>query len=458
MNIPKITPVHPLTRFECDAPILAAFSGGADSSAMLYMLKEYCDSVGAELYAAHVNHGIRGKEADRDEDFCRETADRLGIKLFVLKADVPAIAKERKQSIETAARDVRYEFFAKVMKENSIPILTVAHNADDNLETILFNIARGSGLSGVCGIPLTRDFEGGVIVRPIMKLSKQEINAYCAKRGISFVTDSTNAETEYTRNRIRSNIIPELKAICPGAEKAAARLSDTLREDSLCLDSMAEWFLEEARDGFSIPLKMICGSPAAITSRAVMSLYKEISEGADLEYIHVKAVLELAGRGVPHSSLDLPHGIRAAVENDSLLFTKAPLPKTEAPIEFSLPLCEGVNTVSQINAEIIIGNTQKSENIYKKSIQFYIDSAKIVGTLRVRSRMPCDKIRALGCSKSIKKLVNEKKIALDLRPRLPVICDDSGIIAIPFVAVADGYFTKDGKNCTAPLSIRFSLF
>ena len=425
---------------------------------MLYMLKVYCDSVGCKLYAAHVNHGIRGAEADADEAFCRETAKKLGVEIFVHRADVPAIAKERRLSIETAARDVRYEFFDRVMEENSIPILALAHNADDNLETILFNISRGSGLSGVVGIPLTRDVKGGVIVRPILTVSKAEINEYCAERGIAFVTDSTNTDIEYSRNRIRSKVIPELKTICPSAEKAAARLSESLRQDALCLDSMADWFLSEAREGYSLPLEMVCGSPYAITSRAVMTLYAEISEGADIEYTHVKAILELAKRGVPHSSIDLPSEIRAVIENGRLEFTKEKAARTSAePEAYSVELSEGVNFISQINAEIIIGNTQTNENIYKKSINFLIDSDKIIGTLKVRSRAPKDKIRVLGCSKSIKKLVNEKKIELDIRARLPVICDDSGVVAVPLVAVADGYFTKDGKNCTSPLQLKFNL-
>ena len=454
----KLISPHSLAGLGATSAVLAAFSGGADSSAMLYMLKEHCDAVGATLYAAHVNHGIRGAEADRDEEFCKDVAKRLGIEIFVLRADVPAIAEERKLSIETAARDVRYEFFADIMKKRSIPILAVAHNADDNFETILFNISRGSGLSGVAGIPPTRHFDGGIIVRPILSLSKSEINQYCAEHGIDFVTDSTNADTEYTRNKIRSRVIPELKSICEGAEKAAARLSETLRQDALCLDAMAEELLREKRDGNSISLEALGSAPAAIARRAVMALYREVSGGADLEYTHITAILELSKKAVPHSSLDLPAGVSAVVEDGLLCFTAAPLPqKNTVYPEFSTELCEGINTLPQINAEIIIGNIQTDKNVYKKSINFVIDSAKIVGVLRARSRLPGDKIRVLGVSKSLKKLVNEKKIELDIRARLPVICDDSGIVALPFVAVSDGYFTKNGKNCSSPLSIRFDL-
>jgi tRNA(Ile)-lysidine synthase len=448
---------HKLAGCNQELPILAAFSGGADSSAMLYMLKDYCDKVGCALYAAHINHCIRGAEADADEAFCRRTAEKLGIKIFVLRADVPAIAKERKKSVETAAREIRYEFFDKVMEENSIPILALAHNADDNLETILFNIARGSGLSGVSGIPLTRRVKGGLIVRPILTVNKSEILEYCAERGIEYVTDSTNADIEYSRNRIRNRVIPELKAICSEAERSAARLSESLREDAACLESMAACFLLRERKGSSVPLDKLCSEPYAIASRAVISLYGEISEGEDLEYVHIKAVLELAERGVPHSSLDLPGGVRAVIENKSLAFTKEKKAKSENAEAYSVELSEGINFISQINAEIIIGNTDSDKNVYKKSIKFLIDSDKIIGTLRVRSREPMDKIRVLGCSKSIKKLVNEKKIDTDIRSKLPIICDDAGIVAVPLVAVADRCYTKDGKNCTSPLSIRFNL-
>ena len=289
-------------------------------------------------------------------------------------------------------------------------------------------------------------------------MSKAEINEYCAENGISYVFDSTNAEVEYTRNRIRSRVIPELKGICEGAEKSAARLSETLRQDALCLDAMTEEFLTAYRDGNSVSTERITSTPAAIARRAVMALYREASDGAELEYAHVKAILELSEKAEAHSSLDLPRGIRAVIERGCLCFTKAPAPKKNTLLEeFSTELSKGINLISQIDAEIIIGNTQSDENIYKNSINFVIDSAKIVGALRVRSRRAGDKIRVLGVSKSVKKLINEKKIELALRPRLPVICDDSGIVAVPFVAVADGYFTKNGKNCSSPLGIRFNL-
>lgn len=447
-KLPKaFLPVHTLSGMDKDTPILAAFSGGSDSGAMLHMLVNYGRETGAPIYAAHVNHGIRGKEADRDEDFCRAVAESYGIKLFVLRADVPAIARERQQSIETAARDVRYEFFAEIMKKENIPLLCVAHNADDNLETILFNISRGSALSGVCGIPRTRDFQGGTVIRPILSMSKAEIEEYCEENSIEYVTDSTNKDIEYTRNRIRSRVIPELKLLCPEAEKAAARMSDALRKDDLCLCSMASWFLEESREGFFVDCERLNGSPEAITSRAIISLYSEISEGMTLEYDHIEAIMKLSKRAVPHSSIDLPGGIRAVVENKKLGFTKLPPPKKNSDLTpFSIPLSVGKTLISELDAEITIEKTEKYKNIYKKSMNLAIYSDKIIGTLYVRQRQEGDRIRMGNMSKSVKKLMCDRKIPLELRPRLPMICDDSGIVAIPLLGVRDGYAPKNGDE------------
>ncbi len=455
--LPKgFTEPHTISGMPADTPMLVAFSGGADSGALLHMIMRYAAIHGATVYAAHVNHGIRGDEADRDEQFCREVAERYGIKLFTIRADVPKLAAESGKSVETAARDVRYGFFAQIMQKHNIPLLCVAHNADDNFETILFNISRGSGLSGVCGIPQTRDFEGGTIIRPILEINKNDINKYCSENNIEYVTDSTNTDTDYTRNRIRSAVIPELKAICPGAERAASRLSESLRADALCLDSMANWFLEEMRNGYFIETEKLCGSPTAITSRALMSLYGEISGGLSLEYVHVKAILELARKAVPHSSINLPAGIRAVIENKSLGFTKAPPPPRNITAEqFSLVLGEGINFISQINAEIVIGNTQKSENIYKKSMKFSLDSAKIIGTVYARERRAGDKIRSGGMGKSLKKLMCDKKIPQEIRPRIPVICDDSGVIAVPFIGVCDACTAKKDSDLT--IRVEFGL-
>ena len=449
IGIPKkFIPPHTLTGLPESSSLLVAYSGGADSGALLHMVLTYAKEHGAKVYAAHVNHGIRGAEADRDEEFCRATAEKYGIELFTLRADVPKIAATEQKSIETAARDVRYAFFSDIMKKHAIKTLCVAHNADDNLETIIFNIARGSALGGVCGIPLTRDIDGGTVVRPMLSISKADILEYCSVNNIKYVTDSTNTDTDYTRNRIRAKIIPELKAIAPGAENAAARLSDSLRADALCLDSMAEWFLSETRNGYFVETEKLCGSPSAIATRALMMMYSEISDGASLEYDHVKALMLLAEKAIPHSSLDLPHGVRAVIEDGSLGFVTTPKPPKNYDLApFSHELSMGENQIDEIGAIITLKNEQKNINVYKKSMNLAIDFDKILGSLSARERQAGDKIKMGGMSKSIKKLMCEKKIPLDLRPRIPILCVGDEIVAVPHIGVSDNFkVTQSTKN------------
>ena len=436
--------------------VLVAFSGGADSSALLFMLAEYGNRTGAKIYAAHVNHMIRGKEADRDEEFCRQTAKRLGIEIFVLRRDVPAYAKECGKSIETAARDVRYEFFDSVMKDNGIPLLATAHNANDNMETVLFNMVRGCGLNGMCGIPESRACGGGTVVRPILGMSRKEILAYCEENSIDFVTDSTNVDTDYTRNMIRAKVIPTLEGINENAVENVSRLTSSLKNDSLFLDELTNKFLNENNEEFSVKCEELISAPDAVAGRAIISMFSKASDGGNLEAEHVKTILQLCYAAVPHSRLNLPCLIDAKIENGRLYFKKrTSLPTPSA--DFEIKLCEGINSISEVNAQIIIENSQKPINIYKKSILLYFDSAKIFGELTARNRRAGDKILVRGMNRSVKKLLCDKKIPLDVRYRLPVICDAQGIVAVPTCAERDGVSLVNGKDNARAICVRIDL-
>lgn len=444
---------HRLAGLPEDTPILVGFSGGADSHSLLHMLRRLSQTTGAPLYAAHVHHGIRGEEADRDEEFCRRTAEALGVRFFVTHADVPTLAKEHKTSIETEARAVRYAFFDRLMREHDIPLLVTAHNADDNLETVLFHLARGTGLPGLCGIPISRRFADGVLVRPLLGVSRAEILRYCTQHALTYVCDSTNTDTDYTRNRIRSEIVPALCAIHPQAVANSARTCETLRTDELCLQSMTDWFLEELREDGSLEIEKINGSPSAIVNRALMALFADVSEGGSLEYTHVQALRRLCENGRPHARLSLPNQTEAVLENGRLFFEKKR--KISAPEPYEIQLQSGVNRVSQTQSQIIIENSHKPINIYKNSILLSIDSAKINGVLYARNRQAGDRIRLGNCGKSLKKLYCEKKIAPTLRQRLPVICDGDGILAVPLVGIRDG--AKATADTERPLLIRLIL-
>lgn len=454
-DLPKnLTDPEELTGLPRSTPILVGYSGGADSTALLHMLCRFRDVYGTPIYAAHIHHGIRGEEADRDEQFCREFAKKCDVPLFVHHADVPKLSQEWGESVEATARRVRYDFFHAVMKQEGIPLLATAHNADDNLETILFHLARGSGLGGMCGIPQSRLCENGTLIRPLLGVTRKEILSYCETHDLSFVVDSTNLDTDYTRNQIRSEILPALTRINESAVENAVRVANTLREDHLCLESMTEMFLEEMREGYALETEKICGAPAAIVHRALRRLYEEISHGGSLNHTHILSLCRLASNGVPHSSLSLPGNIVAVINGAYLEFRPYEEKKEISP--YFLPISEGKTRLSQINCEIVMGTSQKEKNIYKNSILLSIDSATINGMLIARNRLPGDRILCGGMHKSVKKMLCDKKIPRDLRDRLPILCDDDGILAVPLVAQRDGSMppTPESEN-TIQLSISF---
>ena len=439
-----------------DTSILVGFSGGADSSALLLMLKIYSEQSGAKIYAAHLNHGIRGAEADRDESFCREFAKSLDIEFFSLKLDIPSMAKESGESIESEARNARYDFFNKLMSENSIPILATAHNADDNLETVIFNLTRGAGLSGLCGIPDSRPTASGIVIRPILAMEKKDIVAFCVANKINYVTDSTNADNEYTRNKIRNQIIPLLKEINSGVIKNTSRATEALKNDSICLQDMTARFIKEHVKNNQVEIERLFSLPTSILNRAIINIYSNISGGKALETVHINAIKKLAKRSVPHSSTSLPHGIDAVIENGLLSFTKSKkITNNTNNTNFVTKLTDGLNSVEAAKIDIFVNIEPYSKNIYKKSILLFLQSDKINGELIARNRQSGDKIISGGFHKSVKKLMNEKKIPLELRSRIPIICDENGIVAIPFVTMRDG--VKSPKDSAQNTKIKITV-
>ena len=219
---------HVLAGVDASSCVAVAFSGGADSVALLHMLATATD---ARLTAVHVHHGIRGEEADRDAAFCERFAASLQIPFTLIRVDVPALAAVQKSGLETAAREARYAALSTYLEENKIPLLATAHHADDQLETLLQNLLRGSGLRGLCGIPVCRPLGSALVTRPLLQLTKAQLLEYCAQNGLEYVTDSTNTEGCCPRNRLRLEVLPILEEIRHGASAAAARCAASLAED-----------------------------------------------------------------------------------------------------------------------------------------------------------------------------------------------------------------------------------
>lgn len=386
--------------------VTVALSGGADSVALLHVLWSLKDELSINLKAAHLNHGIRGNEADRDEAFVKYLCDKFDIPLACEKVDIPALAKERGQGLELCAREVRYEFLSR----NSEGLIATAHTASDNIETLIFNLTRGTGLKGLCGIPKKRD----KFIRPLILCSREMIEIYCAENCLSFVTDSTNLSDDYTRNKIRHKVVSELRYINPSLEDTVSRTTEILTEDQEALDLWANETLFKSLTESGLLVENLGLLPAAIGKRVINKYCKSVYNDLELDYNHLNALYEISKNS---GKISLPNGLFGEVKNGILNIndgTALNSPKYSVNMVY----CEKVNNLLSINL---------------------IDCDKLVGDPIIRTRQEGDKIRLKnrGCTKALNKLFTENKISPELRDNIPIIADDKGIVWVYGFGVAD---------------------
>lgn len=375
--------------------VTVALSGGADSVALLHALWSLKDKLSITVKAAHLNHGIRGNEADRDEAFVKWLCLKFDIPLVCETVDIPSLAKERGQSLELCAREVRYEFLSL----NSDGLIATAHTASDNTETLLFNLTRGSGTKGLCGIPPKRDN----FIRPLIFCSRYDVEKYCIDNSLSYVTDSTNLEDDYTRNKIRHKVVTALKEINPSLEDAVTRATDILREDNEALDFFTNEALFKALSDDGLLCESIVKLPTAVAKRVIIK-YAE-SFGLQLDYLHLNQLYYICKNG---GKVSLPTEMYGTVQNNNLVITGQDQPDIA---KFSVKLIR----VTKINNLLSIN---------------HIDCDKIIGSPIVRTRQEGDFIRLKnrGCTKTLNKLFTENKVDPSIRDSIPVIADDEGVI------------------------------
>ena len=398
-----------------NATVTVALSGGADSMALLHLLNSIKNELEISVEAAHFNHLIRGEEAERDENFVKDFCRNNGIKLYVGQGDVPAFAKEKGVSLETAARQMRYDYLSRINKD----FIATAHTASDNLETVIFNLTRGTAIDGLCGIPPKRD----IFIRPLIYASREQIEEYCKENDIPFVTDSTNLSDDYTRNKIRHNIVPILKEINPSVEKAIIRMSASLREDSIYIYKEADRILTTSTDqnGFLI-LDDILPLDIALKKRIIKKYVSDVTKQANLEAVHIDSVLYIMDKS---GKTDLPGGWTAVSGGGKLKVLKSDTAQRKT--EYIVEITETDNNFFE-----------KNQNVNNLLLKNAIDCDKIVGKYTVRTRCTGDSIRLKnrGCTKNLTKLYNECNIPVDERDVIPVIADEKGVIWIYGIGVA----------------------
>lgn len=412
--------------------VLAALSGGRDSVYLLCRLLEWREERSLLVGAAHFNHHLRGEESERDEQFVRELCARWRIPLFVGGEDVGAYATRRAIGVETAARDLRYAFLEQTRAENGYDVIATAHQANDQAETMLLNLARGAGTRGLAGIPPVR----GRIVRPILPVTRREIDAYLREHEIGFVEDSTNAMDVCARNLLRKQGMPVLEQINPRFVEHAAAAAESLRADEDCLNGWAEQVLAEQPDRDSIAVQVLETLPEAIQVRVLRKLC-----GGELNRRHMEQIRALCcgtERRETHIS-----GRTVRYEQGRLYFGEeqgAPLPMTVLALD---------GTWMRIGPWRIRCTVEDGTgDVHNSFTNFFLKYEIIKGRLSVGSKQDGDFVRlsGRGCTKKLKVLFQERKLSGVRRIQTPVFRDEEGVAAVYGFGIAQRCLPKIGEK------------
>ena len=407
--------------------VVVAVSGGADSMCLLHFFNKFSSMLNINIICAHVNHGIRGAEALRDEKFVSDFCKEHNIHYESACYDVPAIAAEYRESPEECGRRLRYAFFNS-LGEN-IKIAT-AHNLNDSAETFIFNLARGAGLKGLLGIPAVRDN----IIRPLSECTRNEIEDYLLEENISFVTDSTNLSDEYARNKVRHSVIPVLTELNSGFFVVFQQCMDNLSSAEKYLADISAKAFEDAKrnDKFLISeLKKV----DKYIARRVIKLIAEYFGGKNIESRHVfliESLLDSVG------AVNLPGNIKIVSDGKFLFMEEEKKAEIVINERFELSVKNYQFPRCTINVDSIDNDILKKYNVKELSKNGYADAEKFVSAV-FRTRLPGDRFRFPFAphSKSLKNLFKERNISSDDRWGIPMIADDEDILWICGAGVSD---------------------
>lgn len=412
--------------------VLAAISGGHDSMAMLYCLHKLRDEFDFNLLVAHVNHGVRGEFAKRDQKFVEAEAKKLGLEYFTTNIDMVAYGKENKMTAEEAGRLLRYGFFRKILQENGGGVIAVAHNKNDQAETVLHRIIRGTGLDGLRAMSMI----SGDVVRPLLNVARKDIEDFIDKNSIATVEDHTNLQTIYTRNKIRLELLPYLREnFNPNIIDSLYRLSEIAQSDLEVLDKeIGEKynFVVKKSTSNSIIFKgdefidLDEGAAKRIIRKAIYNLIGDLKGFGE---VNIQNIFDLFELGITGKSVDVGRGVIASVSYGDFAISKKNYENLK--IEPFI-LKYGKNILKEWNFIVFVQDVDELPEM-KGISTIYIDRDKIKGDLIIRQRKAGDRINPVGMkgSKKIKDIFIDNKIPRDKRNRIPILTDFKDVIWVP---------------------------
>lgn len=394
--------------------ILIGLSGGADSVALTHALAQVKDELGIKLFTAHLNHGIRGDEAFLDEQFAAEFSKKLGIECFIKRVKIKEMAKG--VSEELLGREERYSFFDELCKKHNINLIATAHNQNDNAETILMNLMRGATLRGLSGIPYQRSN----IIRPLLDVSRNEIERYCATNNLHYVTDSTNLCEDYTRNKIRHSLLPLIEdKFNPNFISTLAENAAYFKEDNDLLQKLADDEYNKSVEDNCVAVSHLISLHDSISRRVIYKMIATaIGHSCNVSSKYVDAVLSLAKKQISGKSVDVSSGFEAIIEYDKLIIKEKSTQKTD--FQYTLPLCQQIYV--------------KEADLYIVALPAPINNGECFtipqnAVIKVRNRRSGDVFFPSGMTgrKKVKDYFTDAKIPLTIRDKVCIITFDDEI-------------------------------
>lgn len=378
--------------------VLIGVSGGADSIALLEFFVSVKEKYDLDICVAHIEHGIRGEDSVSDAEFVENYCKKLGVKFYLKTIDAPNLAKKAKMGVEEYSRMARYDFFNTIECDK----IATAHNLTDNIETLLFRLARGTGLKGACSIPAVR----GKIIRPFIEVSSSEIRKWCNDNNIPYRVDCTNSDSAYSRNLIRLEILPLFEKLNVNYQDNIDDFISDVNEDYAFIDDYVKSIYPKIVKDNEIDLPKLNELDLSIKKRILIMFFNE--NGYSLNRIHLQSVIDIT----------LKSGKSQIKENVFAISAKG---------KIRLAKFNDLNKKDKFVTKIL-----NIDEFKDKNIDFYCDCDKIVGNIIIRARQAGDRIKPAGrnVSKTLKKLFNESAYPIEKRDKNIVVCDDFGIVGV----------------------------
>ena len=421
-----------------EGTVLCAVSGGADSMCLLAWLSDLAGQYGFSVAAAHFNHGLRGESAARDEAFVKDWCEKAGIPFYAGRGDTAAAAAEHGWSVEEAGRALRYAFLEQTAAEIHALRVATAHNRGDNAETVLLNLIRGTGLTGLTGIAPVR----GMFIRPLLETSREEITRYLEERRIPHVEDESNQELIYTRNRIRREVLPVLRELNPRIEETLCKTAALLRQEDDYLSEATRRVCARVRcEGGRAALRRetLTALPPALQGRVVRYMLDALDvPKKDITARHIRAALDLARSSGPTAQISLPRGITARNEYETFQLCRGEAAWERAALP---PVGEAVLGPWRIECRVVRAPAEERPG------RLILDHGAIDGPVTA-DRCPAGQRMTLPGSegsRSLKRLFVDAGLSVEARERTPAIFVGGRLAAVPGIGVDRAFVPRPGR-------------